>query len=64
MKNNLQSDIKAFFGSLEKFSARWQQVKKDLSFEGDKTRCEQALVAFKDKKEEFEELYKTQEQLK
>ena len=40
-------------GFLEKFSAQWQQVKIDLSFEDDKTHCEQALVAFKENKKEL-----------
>ncbi|XP_074649972.1 cytoplasmic dynein 2 heavy chain 1-like [Tubulanus polymorphus] len=60
MKSNVESRVKAFEQELEKFAARWHQLKpKDDVLEGDQEKCLQAVTMIKEKHEEFQELDKT-----
>ncbi|PAA68244.1 hypothetical protein BOX15_Mlig013490g1 [Macrostomum lignano] len=65
MKTNVESRIKAYVQDLEKFSARWNQLKpgRDILDDGDQERCLAAIKVIKEKKEEFSELEKTRESL-
>lgn len=64
MKNNVDSRVKAFIQEVEKFSARWHQLKPgDDALDGDKKKCEAAVQVIKDKRQEFAELEKTRETL-
>ena len=57
IKKNLESRIKAFQQELEKFAARWHQLKpSDNLIEGDKRACTTALRSLKDRRAEFNEL--------
>ena len=64
MKANVESRIKAFDQELEKFSARWYQLKPGSdAMDGDHENCIQAVKSIKERKQEFEELQKTSEAL-
>ena len=64
IKKNLESRIKAFHQELEKFSARWHQLKpSDNIVEGDKLACSKALRSLKDRRAEFDELLLMVDQL-
>ncbi|KAL3878520.1 hypothetical protein ACJMK2_030860 [Sinanodonta woodiana] len=57
MKSNVESRIKSFRQELEKFAARWHQLKPgDESLEGDKEKTDKAVQIIKDKRLEFNEL--------
>ena len=65
MKNNVSSRVENFNQQLEKFSARWHQLKPgDDALDGDKKKCEEAVQVIKDKREEFAELEKQRETLR
>ena len=65
IKKNLESRIKAFQQELEKFAARWHQLKpSDDLVEGDKLACTKALQSLKDRRAEFNELLQTVDQLR
>lgn len=60
MKANVESRIKAFEQELEKFSARWYQLKPgNDAMDGDHANCIQAVQSIKERRQEFEELQKT-----
>lgn len=64
MKSNVQSRVKTFDQDLEKFSARWHQLKPgDDALDGDKEKCEQALKVIKEKRQEFKDLDDAREKL-
>ena len=64
MKNNVDSRVRAFIQEVEKFAARWHQLKPgDDALDGDKKKCEAAVQVIKDKRQEFAELEKTRETL-
>ena len=60
MKNNVESRVKNYEVELEKFSARWHQLKPgDDALDGNQEKCMQAVKTIKEKKSEFEELENT-----
>jgi len=64
MKSNVDSRVKAFQQDIEKFSARWHQLKPgDDALDGDRKKCQAAVKIIKEKKQEWEELEKTKETL-
>ena len=64
IKKNVESRIKAFQQEMEKFAARWHQLKpSDDLIEGDKLACSKALQSLKDRRAEFNELLQTADQL-
>lgn len=57
MKNNVESRVNAFSQDLDKFSARWHQLKpKDIDMEGDTNACINAVNSIKERRAEFNEL--------
>ncbi|XP_053400577.1 cytoplasmic dynein 2 heavy chain 1-like [Mercenaria mercenaria] len=57
MKGNVDSRVKAFKQDMEKFAARWHQLKPgDDALEGDKEKTKQAIQIIKEKRQEFQEL--------
>ena len=64
MKSNVESRVKTFQQDLDKFAARWHQLKPgDDALEGNKERTNQAIQVIKDKREEFKELEETKKTL-
>jgi len=65
MKSGVQSRVESFLAELEKFAARWHQLKPgdDVIESEDKELLANAVKAIKEKKEEFNELNQTKEQL-
>ncbi|XP_064610087.1 cytoplasmic dynein 2 heavy chain 1-like isoform X3 [Liolophura sinensis] len=64
MKTNLQSRVKAFQQEVEKFAARWHQLKPgDEALDGDKQKCDQAVNIIREKRQEFAELEETRAKL-
>ena len=60
MKSNVASRIKQFEQDLDKFAARWKQLKPgDDALDGDQKKCLEAVQTIKDKKREFEELHES-----
>ncbi len=60
MKSNVASRIKEYEQNLEKFAARWHQLKPgDDALDGDQKKCMAAVESIKERKQEFEELDKT-----
>ncbi|XP_071126281.1 cytoplasmic dynein 2 heavy chain 1-like isoform X2 [Mytilus edulis] len=60
MKSNVDSRVKVFKQDIEKFAARWHQLKPgDDALDGDRKKCEAAVKVIKEKKQEWEELEKT-----
>ena len=64
MKSNVESRVKNYEQELEKFAARWHQLKPgDDAMDGDQAKCMEAVKSIKERKQEFEELEKTREAL-
>ncbi|KAK7096855.1 hypothetical protein V1264_003902 [Littorina saxatilis] len=64
MKSNVQSRVAAFTQDVEKFTARWHQLKPgDDALEGDKASCMKAVQIIKDKRQEFAELEEAKNKL-
>ncbi|OWF37256.1 Cytoplasmic dynein 2 heavy chain 1 [Mizuhopecten yessoensis] len=64
MKSNVDSRVKAFTQEVEKFAARWHQLKPgDDALDGNQKKCEAAVQIIKDKRQEFAELEKSRESL-
>ncbi|CAK8696967.1 unnamed protein product [Clavelina lepadiformis] len=65
MKAGVESRVESFMAELEKFTARWRQLKPgdDAIESGDKKRMAEALEGIKQRKEEFAELNQRKEQL-
>lgn len=61
MKSNVEARRSAFQQELSKFSARWHQLKpgNDILESGDRTACQQAVTAIKERKQEFSDLDQT-----
>ena len=64
MKSNVESRVKNYEQDLEKFAARWNQLKpgKD-ALDGSPDAGMQAVKTVKEKKQEFDELEATRETL-
>ncbi|XP_055895255.1 cytoplasmic dynein 2 heavy chain 1-like isoform X1 [Biomphalaria glabrata] len=57
MKNNVLARVKAFHQEVEKFSARWHQLKPgNDALEGDKETLDKAVAVIKEKRQEFVEI--------
>jgi hypothetical protein len=57
MKSNVESRVNAFKQNLDKFAARWHQLKpKDIDMEGDTEACINAVKSIKERRAEFNEL--------
>lgn len=64
MKANVESRIKNYEQDLEKFAARWHQLKPgDDALEGDQVKVMSAVKSIKERKQEFDELDKVREGL-
>lgn len=64
MKNNVQSQVAAFLQDVEKFSARWHQLKPgDDTLDADKETCDRAVAVIQDKRQEFALLEETRKKL-
>ncbi|KAK6991152.1 cytoplasmic dynein 2 heavy chain 1, partial [Biomphalaria glabrata] len=57
MKNNVLARVKAFHQEVEKFSARWHQLKPgNDALEGDNETLDKAVAVIKEKRQEFVEI--------
>lgn len=64
MRSNVQGRVKAFHQEVEKFSARWHQLKPgDDALEGDEVTCNKAVAVIKEKRQEFQELEENEKKL-
>ncbi len=64
MKTNVESRMKAFDQELEKFAARWHQLKPGNDvLDGDPRKWTEAIESIKERLHEFEELDKTRQSL-
>lgn len=64
MKSNVESRVNAFKQNLEKFAARWHQLKpKDIDMEGDTEACVAAVKFIKERRAEFNDLEENKEKL-
>ena len=64
MKNNVDSRVKGFQQELDKFAARWHQLKPgDDALEGDKEKTAAAIQIIKEKREEFKEMEENRKKL-
>ena len=64
MKSNVESRVNAFKQNLDKFAARWHQLKpKDIDMEGDNDACLNAVKSIKERRAEFNELEESKEKL-
>ncbi|XP_076467409.1 LOW QUALITY PROTEIN: cytoplasmic dynein 2 heavy chain 1-like [Babylonia areolata] len=64
MKSNVQARVAAFTQDVEKFAARWHQLKPgNEALDGDKEACLKAVAVIKDKRQEFAELEETRTKL-
>lgn len=61
MKSNVEARRAAFEQELSKFAARWHQFKpgNDVLESGDREKCQQAVKAIKERKQEFSDLDET-----
>ena len=65
MKADAESRINAFNQQLEKFAARWHQLKpQDITLEGDHEVCINAMASLTERRAEFDELLVSMEKLK
>ena len=65
MKSNVESRVKEYEQELEKFAARWHQLKpgNEILESGDQKKCLEAVQLIKEKTQEFTDLDKTRETL-
>ena len=64
MKTNVQSRVAAYTQDVEKFAARWHQLKPgNDALDGDKATCMKAVAVIKDKRQEFAELLEARDKL-
>ena len=64
MKSNVESRIAQYNQELEKFAARWHQLKPgDDALDGDHSKCMAAVTSIKERKQEFTELENTRQNL-
>lgn len=61
MKSNVEARKSAFEQDLSKFAARWHQLKpgNDILESGDREKCQQAVTAIKERRQEFSDLDET-----
>ncbi|VDN11072.1 unnamed protein product [Dibothriocephalus latus] len=61
LKSNMESRLKVFFGNLEKFAARWYQLRPstELLHSGDRKQGLEAVQVIRTRKEEFGEMEET-----
>ena len=65
MCSRVEGEVQAFVQEVEKFSARWEQLKPKADLlDGDREAYTNALTSLKDRRSEFDELLKTAEKLK
>ena len=65
MCSKVEGEVNSYQQELEKFSARWQQLKpQDDLLEGDREACTAALASLKERRSEFDELLATGDRLK
>lgn len=64
MKSNVESRVNAFQQELEKFGARWHQLKpKDIDEYNDRQACMAAVTSIKERRAEFSEILETMQKL-
>ena len=65
MKAGVESRVESFLAELNKFAARWNQLKPgdDAIESNDKSRLDEAVQRIKEKKVEFSDLNRTKNQL-
>lgn len=64
MCSKVEAEVNAFTQELDKFSARWHQLKpKDNLLEADKEAAANALASLKERRAEFDELLQTSKRL-
>ena len=64
MCSKVEADVQAFTQDLEKFSARWHQLKpEDNLLDGDKEAAANALASLKERRAEFDELMQVSKKL-
>ncbi|KAH3831149.1 hypothetical protein DPMN_104411, partial [Dreissena polymorpha] len=64
MKKSVDGRVKNFQAELDKFGARWQQLKPgDEALEGDKEKLKAAIQVIKDKRQEFHEMEENRKRL-
>ena len=65
MCSRVEGEVRAFMQEVEKFSARWEQLKPKADLlDGDKDAYTSALASLKDRRSEFDELVKTADKLR
>lgn len=65
MCSRVEGEVHAFVQEVEKFSARWEQLKPKADLlDGDKEAYASALTSLKDRRREFDELLKTADKLR
>ena len=66
MVSKVDSDVQAFGADLEKFAARWHQLKPgdDIAMGGDKEAIASAVASLRERRAEFNELASTAAKLK
>ena len=65
MSSKVESEVNVFTQELDKFSARWHQLKpRDDLMEGDKEAAINALASLRERRAEFDELVKSAERLR
>lgn len=64
MKSNVESRVQNFTLELEKFGARWHQLKpRDIDLDSGQERCLAAVNSIKERRAEFNELEETMKKL-
>ena len=65
MKSNVESRVKNYEENMDKFAARWKQLKpgNEILDSGDQAKCLAAVESIKERKQEFDELEKTRQSL-
>ena len=65
MCSRVEGEVHAFVQEVEKFSARWEQLKpKPDLLDGDRAAYTTALASLKERRSEFDELVKTADKLR
>ena len=64
MKKDIENRIGNFSQELEKFAARWHQLKpSNVDVDSDKKKCMEAVESIKERRAEFDEIVKNKEKL-
>ncbi len=65
MSSKVESEVNVYCQELDKFAARWHQLKPhDDLLDGDKESTVNALTSLKERRAEFDELVKSADRLK